>query len=301
MSNLHKEIEDLTYNSLAVQSSGTRHREVNRRQGETLPHAYSGYQQVFRCAHIFQFVLVLTFGIFVLFGLKRCMLLVQEGRLSQGNFVSVFFVMISLMNSVVWMGDNIGDYVVDVAHSVNMSDTLFRTREETHANAMPGRAPEQRRYHIGVENVYFEYEGQNVLKNVSLHFERGHCTALVGPIGAGKSTLLNLLLCLCHPSHGSPYIDGQWYADVGVDYIRERVSIVPQTAVLFNKSVLYNVRYGNEWRFTEAEAGLSLSRRGWGNGVIQIPNIHVCTGRVFFTDNPEQKCINISWKMLGKY
>ena len=79
-------------------------------------------------------------------------------------------------------------------------------------------------------------------------------------MGHGKSTVLRLFLALCHPSEGCAYLDGRWYGEWGLRIVRERVAVVPQTAMLFNRSITYNVRYGNEGRFTETQVQAFIDR-----------------------------------------
>ena len=59
-----------------------------------------------------------------------------------------------------------------------------------------------------VHKVYELGEPMPVLAGVSLDFERGSYTAIMGPSGSGKSTLLNLVGCLDRPSAGTITIDG---------------------------------------------------------------------------------------------
>ena len=53
---------------------------------------------------------------------------------------------------------------------------------------------------LEIKNICVSYDGHNVLKNITLEFERGKSYALVGPSGAGKSTLLKAIDGLLPPN-----------------------------------------------------------------------------------------------------
>jgi ABC-type multidrug transport system fused ATPase/permease subunit len=255
MSALHNKIEDLVNNALAVQTGNTHDAEVQRLQTDVLPTAYEGYHKAFGCARWFQMAFVPLFAVFFIFALRRLVGRLRDGTITQAQFVSTFFVMMGLLNSVVWTSDTVGDYIVDTGHMGKMSTTLFH---DTRTDAVtpfvpPTRPPVAAVSVVGLQQVTFAYGKDDVLRNISLQFETGQCTSLVGSIGAGKSTVLKLLLGFCAPQHGAMYLDGQWYGELGLRAVREQVFIVPQVAMLFDAPLLYNVRYGNESRYTEAE------------------------------------------------
>ena len=74
----------------------------------------------------------------------------------------------------------------------------------------------------------------------------GNTIAIVGPSGAGKSTISRLLFRFYEPSAGRITIDGQDIRTVTQASLRAAIGMVPQDTVLFNDSVLYNIRYGRE-------------------------------------------------------
>ena len=78
-----------------------------------------------------------------------------------------------------------------------------------------------------------------------MHFEHGERTVLLGPIGSGKTTVLRLLMRFYLPDAGDLYIGGRWYSDMSKSEVRQRIAYVPQEAVLFNRSVVDNIMYGN--------------------------------------------------------
>lgn len=67
--------------------------------------------------------------------------------------------------------------------------------------------------------------------------------SFVGQTGAGKSTILKLLDRFYDVTEGSIRIDDQDIRDVDLYSLRAHIGVVPQNPVLFNDSVIDNVRY----------------------------------------------------------
>ena len=68
--------------------------------------------------------------------------------------------------------------------------------------------------------------------------------ALVGATGSGKSTCLRLLFRFYDPTVGCIRIDGQDLRDVTQKSLRTGMAVVPQDTVLFNDTILANIRHG---------------------------------------------------------
>jgi ATP-binding cassette subfamily B protein len=99
---------------------------------------------------------------------------------------------------------------------------------------------------VSFRNVVFEYEkGSPVIQDVSFDVPAGSSLALVGRTGAGKTTLVNLLARYYELSGGSITIDGRDIRHYTRDSLRHAFAIVLQYTVLFEGSVLDNIRYGN--------------------------------------------------------
>tara|TARA_B110000977_G_scaffold109998_1_gene143100 strand:- start:3412 stop:5031 length:1620 start_codon:yes stop_codon:yes gene_type:complete len=98
---------------------------------------------------------------------------------------------------------------------------------------------------IELKNVRFGYDdSRQVVKGVSLRIEPGQSVGIVGPSGSGKSTLLRLLLRAYDVNEGSVTIDGVDVRDATLKSLRDATAIVPQDTVLFNDTLLHNLRYG---------------------------------------------------------
>ncbi|NJP04563.1 MAG: ABC transporter ATP-binding protein [Chloroflexaceae bacterium] len=87
---------------------------------------------------------------------------------------------------------------------------------------------------------------QPILDHVHLDIVPGSTVAIVGPSGAGKSTLLGLLLGKQQPASGAITIDGQLLDGQHLTYIRQNTAWVDPSVQIWNRSFLYNVRYGGE-------------------------------------------------------
>ncbi len=97
---------------------------------------------------------------------------------------------------------------------------------------------------VSFEDVVFSYDTREILKGVSLTVEAGKKVAIVGDSGAGKSTLVKLLFRFYDVVGGRICIDGHDIRDVSQNTLRQAIAIVPQDTVLFNDTLIENIRYG---------------------------------------------------------
>ena len=126
-------------------------------------------------------------------------------------------------------------------------DRMFRLlTEHREVEDRPG-APGLPAGPAGVEfrEVNFSYEKERqILSGVSFEIPAGHRVAVVGHSGAGKSTLARLLYRFYDVSGGRICINEKDIREVKQKSVRAAIGIVPQDTVLFNDSILYNIRYG---------------------------------------------------------
>jgi ATP-binding cassette subfamily B protein len=125
---------------------------------------------------------------------------------------------------------------------------------------------------VALKNVSFEYvSGQPVLKDVSVLFEGGKMTALVGPSGSGKSTIINLMMRLYDPQNGSVEINGMDLRDVSFASLREHVSYVGQETFLFSGTVKHNISVGRD-DATEEEIIAAAKAANAHDFIMKMPN-----------------------------
>eukprot|EP00798_Chlamydomonas_sp_ICE-L_P028995 gene28995-32187_t len=156
-------------------------------------------------------------------GLLLCVNGVYQGRLSVGDVVLFIAMMSQLYTPLTWFGTN---YSPAALHSPNLVQdklqNLFSLLDRKSAVVDTPRSKELviKEGAVEFEHVWLEYEHNNpVLKGVSFDCPGGSTIAFVGATGSGKSTIARLMFRLA-------------------------IGMVPQDTVLFNDTIMLNIRYG---------------------------------------------------------
>ena len=172
--------------------------------------------------------------------------LIMKNELQVNNFFSFLAAMmlayqpvrsLSTLNMVVNQGYSAATRILPIVDTKNM---IKDRTNATELNINKGN--------IEIKNVYFKYDvnENNVLKNITLNFEGGKMTALVGHSGSGKSTILNLIPRFYQPDDGDLLIDNQSIYDAKISSLRENISLVSQETTLFDDTIKNNIKYANE-------------------------------------------------------
>ena len=106
-------------------------------------------------------------------------------------------------------------------------------------------SPEKIYGDIEFKNVYFKYDNENVLKNISFKIPKGSTVAIMGATGSGKSTLVNLIGRYYDIYSGEILIDGVNIKDYNLKVLRSNMSIVPQESFLFSDTIFNNIIFSN--------------------------------------------------------
>lgn len=168
---------------------------------------------------------------------------VAEGRMTIGDFV-----LINAFTMQIFMPLNFLGFVYrEIRGSLANIENLFQLLRKTPTVSDVPQAPpiQVSKGHIEFKNVQFGYNDKRaILHDVSFTLAPGEKVAVVGESGAGKSTLVKLLFRFYDVSAGQILIDDQDISKISQQSLREVIGIVPQDTVLFNDSILENVRYG---------------------------------------------------------
>ncbi|MGB4405764.1 MAG: ABC transporter ATP-binding protein [Sphaerochaeta sp.] len=101
---------------------------------------------------------------------------------------------------------------------------------------------------IDFEKVSFSYtktEDKLCLRDIDLHIKSGDVVGIIGSTGCGKTSLIQLISRLYDVFSGSVKVGGQDVRDYQLSSLRNAVSVVLQTSVLFSGTIKENLRWGN--------------------------------------------------------
>lgn len=170
-------------------------------------------------------------------------LVVEKNELKAGDYVLFATYIVQLYVPLNWFGTYYRQIQKNFVDMENMFDLLKEPQEIIDA---PGAGDiVMKRGAIEFNNVSFGYVPEKlVLKNVTFSVPAGKTVALVGPSGSGKSTIVRLLFRFYDVETGAIIIDGQNIKTITQESLRNAIGVVPQDTVLFNNTIMYNIKYG---------------------------------------------------------
>jgi len=169
---------------------------------------------------------------------------VVQGQITRGQLVQFIFYLGTLAWPMIALG-----WVVNLLErgraSLQRIHHILDAEPETLTHATSVRDFEIRG-EIEFRNLSFSYNGQPVLKNISLHIPQGKTVAVVGGTGSGKSTLVQLIPRLYPAPPRSLFIDGVPVEDLPLDTLRRAIGYIPQDTFLFGETIRENIAFGVE-------------------------------------------------------
>lgn len=166
-----------------------------------------------------------------------------RGEITLGTFAAFQALFVSLSYSFMYLAQYTPN-LINAAGSVTRIEELLK--EKPMVEDLPDAvelAP--LREALELRGVYFSYSANGRhLDGITLRIPCGESVAFVGPSGSGKSTVLNLLLRFYDPDGGGVLFDGTDLRRATRVSLSEMTSVVFQESVLFNTTVLENIRMG---------------------------------------------------------
>jgi len=169
---------------------------------------------------------------------------IAQGQATVGDFVTFLTYLQQLEGPMKFFANyykNLQNQLLDAERLVELLNEIPTVVDDPDAETL--RVPNGE---VSFENVSFSYTPlKSVLKNLTFRVPAGSTIALVGESGAGKSSIFRLLFRFYDTTSGKIKIDGQDIRSVSLHSLRSHIGIVPQDTILFNDTIMFNLRYAN--------------------------------------------------------
>ena len=191
-------------------------------------------------------------------------LFVQKGYTTLGAIAAIYTMYGRFSRQFLQMGKYIPELIAYLTYAQNIFDFLDEKTEdevlsceELYDNKLKGQEYNAD-YSVKISDLTFSYiKDENntpvvVLDNYNERIKAGEFVAVTGASGSGKTTLSKLLMGFYKPDSGMIEVCGNNLDDISLSAGRSFFALVPQDAILFNMSIMDNIRMGR-LDATEAE------------------------------------------------
>jgi len=181
--------------------------------------------------------------------------LVVQGRITVGEFFSLFIYSFAIFGPLQELGNIINVYRETEASLANFQQILDTPKDVKPAHPRSVEHIET----LEFDDVRFRHLTATVpaLAGISFRTELGQTIAFVGPSGSGKTTLVKLLVGLYPPLSGQIRYNGIPGNEIDLDELREQIGFVTQDTQLFSGTIRENLRFVAP-QATDAECLLAL-------------------------------------------
>lgn len=115
--------------------------------------------------------------------------------------------------------------------------------------------------HVVFDHVSFSYNKvRNNLEDINFSLRRGETLGIIGATGSGKTTIVNLLMRLYDAEEGTILIDGRDILTMDFHGLRSKFGVVFQNDMIFEDSILENIKVGRELSEEEIQKALLYAR-----------------------------------------
>ena len=187
-----------------------------------------------------EFMGILVIGVLLWFGGK--MVLISE-TISGTTFI----VFMGLAYNILTPAKNLSKSFYSIKKGNAAAERVFEIIEYNKDKYDEKRTIEFKKFNknITFNNVEFNYGEVKILDKISFTIRKGESVALVGSSGSGKTTIANLLNGFFSPTSGNILIDDINISNITKETLYRNISIVTQESILFNDTILNNIRIGN--------------------------------------------------------
>lgn len=110
---------------------------------------------------------------------------------------------------------------------------------------------------LEVKGVSKSFDGEEIIRNISLELKEGEIVSLLGVSGGGKTTLFNIIAGLSTPDEGNIYLEGQEITGQpgNISYMLQKDLLLPYRTLVDNVALPLTIRGMKKSEAREKAAG----------------------------------------------
>ena len=169
---------------------------------------------------------------------------VNAGNLTQGSIVALINYVTQILMALIIVANLVVLFTKASASANRINEVLtcdVSVKDQQAERELDPTAP-----FVEFDHVSLGYNQKEVLEDISFTLPVGNILGVVGTTGSGKSTLINLIPRFYDVNQGEVRFGGKPVKQLAQDYLRSKITIVPQKTVLFSGSIADNIRWGKE-------------------------------------------------------
>lgn len=242
---IFEEVDDLLKNMISVLNNNTYDSEMTRL--DLIQEEFRKYSfKAVWCSTKYKISCIVVFIAIMYVFAKRCIHLYKSHKINLSIVVSIILIVIYMFNTVMKHSSFFKDLVARFGILSEMM-AIFNEYYVEDLAARPKNSPIVTDSCLVLRNVSFSYpNGKQVVKDINLDIKCKDAIAIVGEIGSGKSTIIKLILKYHHPNTGEIYFKGLPYSMMDEKTIRSKIGFIYQSPILFNRTILENIKYGKK-------------------------------------------------------
>jgi ATP-binding cassette subfamily B protein len=236
-----EQTQDKLSNLFAIYSSGNVNDEIKKYKNINTEYRKS-YSKSILCSSKIKFVnnfvqclIFVILNVLIIYNFKN-------GKITFGKMISLNMIVGYYLQCISSLMTSLPDYTnhIGVIRAVDEFLGMLEQKEDNRESMIIAKGD------ISIKNLSFSYDNKNeIFNNFSLNIKHGEKIGILGESGNGKSTLIKLIMGYFKSPNNSIFIDGKDINNHNSESIRKQITYINQNTKLFNETIYYNIKYGN--------------------------------------------------------
>lgn len=244
--NLYEEVDDVLRNAITILNFNQEDNELKRI--DTYHDEYKILsERALNCAMRVRYTFLPIILCFLIFFTYYSYKKVINGEMQPGAFISLFIIMLYIINSMWRMIGNVKEIVLKWGMIQETLEVFNKCTKEREDNGVIYNAPNKMGIVFKEIGYYFEDDNgvrRDIFDGLNLEFNENEKVLVIGQIGSGKTTILRMMMKYIEPIKGEIFINNVPFSKIHCNDLRKYIGYIPQNPILFNRSIYENITYG---------------------------------------------------------